>query len=487
MKNLEKQVKLAQSFNDSIEYKLLKSKNKDISLLNNIKNERNKLNQKHLEVLKIKEEYELHDSKDYPSWIFCEQSVMEFYNFTYETLHNDILPLEKKDNRQNILENTSDKGEYYFKIKDRLINKSELIHYQKLKEELLEYLNNLFKDLFTENNYNTFKYCKSILDENKKNKKKIFIVKNSIQNLEDQTGINISKFFSVNWNLLELYIPIKKSQQRKNKGIDFEFDLHIDKISDYTNKIIDEDKYICQTINKITYKGISILTGEVNQQHLIYKQNSDESYQKKWSVLSNEQRIDRLKDYCNHFILNKIFIKSISTTLENLKEQNKINTSFVFESESILINKLYNLIHDKYINNILKYKHIKWNIKTGVVENIHNIYFEIDLQDDNNIILCPKFKEISPSITKNKISSSKSLFNLKSNIENTNDLLIKFIIDSIKNYKGDDYQQLKTNLINNCIEKVKNKLKVNKITNSDKEFIITQYNLFYDEIINEIR
>lgn len=481
----EKQIKLAQSFNDGIEYKLSKHTNKDIkSILTNIKSDREKQNDKHLEFLKVKNEYENSDSKDFPAWIFCENSVIDFYKLKDEELLQNILPLDKIDNRKIFLENSDDKGIYYFKVRDRLMNKSDLNIYIKSKDELLKYLFKLFGDLFTETHYNIFKNCKNILDENKKNKKKIYIVKNNLQVLEDETGINISKFFSVNWNLPELYIPIKKSQQRKNKGIDFEFDLKIDKISDFNNKIIQEDKYIYQTLHKIQYKCVGILTGNI--QILSYKQNSDVSYQKKWSELSVDQRLDRIKDYCNHFIINKIYLKTIKTNLETIKEKNNINTSLSFENENILIDKLYNLLSDKYTNNILKYKQIKWNLKQGIIELIQNVILDIELKDNDNIIIKPDFKGETNSVIKKKISSSKSLTNLKCNIENINEILIKFIVDSIRKYSDDDYSILKEKLLDNCLEKIKDKLKVNKITLTDKEYIVNQYNIFFDEIIKEI-
>lgn len=481
----EKQIKLAQSFNDGIEYTVSKRKNKDVtSILTNIKTDREKQNEKHLEFLKIKNEYENSDSKEFPAWIFCENSVLEFYKFTDEELRKNILPLDKTDYRKLFLENSIDKGLYYFKIRDRLINKSELNMYMQLKDELLEYLFKLFGDLFTETHYNIFKNCKNILDQNKKNRKRMYLVKNNLQILEDETGINISRFFSVNWNLPELYIPIKKSQLKKNKGIDYEFDLRIDKISEYNDKIMQEDKYIYQNLNKIQNHCVSILTGNV--QILSYKQNSDNSYKKKWSELSTEQRLDRIKDYCNHFIINKIYLKSIKNSLETIKEQHNISTTLTFENENMLIDKLYNLLSDRYTNNILKYKQIKWNIKQGIIDLIQNVILDIEFKDNDIIIINPNFREGVKSIIKKKISSSKSLTNLKSNIENINEVLIKFIVDSIKKYSENDYSALKEKLLDNCLEKIKSKLKVNKLTLTDKEFIVNQYNIFFDEIIQEI-
>ncbi len=322
----ERQIKLAQSFNDNIEFRLLKhnKSSQSTDTLNNIKSERLKQNEKHLIFLNIKNEYDKSDSKEYPSWIFCESTVLDFYKFTNIDLKTNILPLEKIDSRREILENTIDKGDYYFKVRDRLYYKSELNKYISLKNDLLDYLYKMFKDLLTENNFNTFKYCKSILDDSKKNKKKLYIIKNNIQILEDETGINISKFFSVNWNLPELYIPVKKSEKKKNKGIDFEFDLKIDKISEYSNKIIQEDKYIYQTINKIQQKGVSILTGNISDENIIYKQTIDVSFQKKWSELNEEQKIDRLKDYCNNFVINKVYVKLLKTFIQEKKKKTRL-------------------------------------------------------------------------------------------------------------------------------------------------------------------
>ena len=480
----EKQVKLAQSFNDGIEYKILKRKN-NVEALTTIKADREKQNENHLEFLKIKNEYDIADSKEYPSWIFCEPSVLDFYKFTIADLKTNILPLDKIEDRKNLLDSTADKGQLFFDVRDRLLSKSELNKYLQAKEDVLEFLYRLFKDLFTEHNYNTFKYCKSMLDEGKKNKKKLYVIKNNIQVLEDETGINISKFFSVNWNLPELYIPIKKSQQKKNKGIDFEFDLRIDKISEFSNKIIQEDKYIYQTLNRIQQKTISILTGN-SDETLIYKQNSDDDLKKKWSELSDEQRLDRIKDYCNHYIINKIYLKTIDGELERFKDEKKITTSFVFENESTLIDKLYKLLLDNFKSENLKYRQIKWSTKNGIIETITNFSLTVELKDECNIILTPMFKETDKSLKKKKISSSKSLIGLKSNIENINEILVKFILNTITNYNGDDYDKLKDDNIEPCLERIKFKLKLNKITNVDKDFIVKNYNTFFKEILEEI-
>jgi hypothetical protein len=486
VKAKERQLKLTQNINDGIEYKILKRKNINaVDVINNIKNEREKQNEKHLEFLKLKDEYDKLDSKEYPAWILCESSVVEFYKLTNDILMN-ILSLDKLDERIQFLQDSSDKGEFYFKVRDRLINKSDLIVYQNLKNELLDYLYKLFKDLFTENHYNTFLFCKNVLNEPKKNKKKLYIIKNNIQLLEDETGINISKFFSVNWNLPELYIPIKRSQQRKLKGIDFEFDLRIDKISEYSNKIIQEDKYIYQTLNKIKFKTISIITGEKNQENSSYKQNCDDNLKKKWSELTIEQKIDRFKDYCNHFIINKVFLNSIKEELETLKEKNNITTSFNFENENTLINKLYNLLVENHNNGHLKYKQIKWNVKNGIIEYIQNIKLQIEIQNDINIIINPTFILQNETLKKKKISSSKSILSLKSNIEYINDMLLKYIFNILINHDNEDFDDLKELHLEKSIELIKSKLKLNKITISDKEYICKQYNIFFDEILEEI-
>ena len=57
---------------------------------------------------------------------------------------------------------------------------------------------------------------------------------------------------------------------------------------------------------------------------------------------------------------------------------------------------------------------------------------------------------------------------------------------TITNYNGDDYDKLKDDNIEPCLERIKFKLKLNKITNVDKEFIVKNYNTFFKEILEEI-
>jgi hypothetical protein len=110
----------------------------------------------------------------------------------------------------------------------------------------------------------------------------------------------------------------------------------------------------------------------------------------------------------------------------------------------------------------------------------------LELKDDLNIIITPIFTLQNEVIKRKKISSSKSILSLKSNIENINDLLLKYIFNLIINYQNTDFEKLKELQLEKAIDIIKSKLRVNKITNSDKEYMVKQYNLLFDEILEEV-
>ena len=75
-----------QYFNDSLKYHILKHKKLETSdALKNIKNDRAKKNEEHLESLKIQEKYFSLDPVEIPGIIFCDESIISFYNINQKT------------------------------------------------------------------------------------------------------------------------------------------------------------------------------------------------------------------------------------------------------------------------------------------------------------------------------------------------------------------------------------------------------------------
>ena len=456
-------VKQVQYFNDSI------ASSNDPEKYKKIKQERVKKEKDHNEFIKYKQEYEFKDSKEYPGFIFCDENIIKFYKINSESL-KEIIQIENNgefiSKRTELLKNSSDKGEFFLEFKKRL-DGGLLAKYKKEKEEFELSLFKMFKDLLISNLYIQFENTIGLINEylkNKKNPYKVYVIKEKLSFLQEETSLNISKFFSIYWNLPELLIPLKKTNN-KNKGVYLQFDYQIDSLNDFYSKINNEEKWIVMTNNDLKNKIIEILlnTDIVNEND--WKQKTNDDISSKWSLLTNEQKKDKLKSFCEYFIYNKKYIDLNQDQKEN---QNEINDILK------LIENLYKVLLIHFDNKTLKYKQIRWNNVKKIIENIKGL--ELNLENYEFTL------NIDKKSIKRKITKSKNLTKSKYNVEKINDFLLIEICNL--SFKLDfEQKEFKEKNLLVVLEKIKGILNITRYINSDKEFIIKQYNDFYDIVL----
>jgi predicted RNA-binding protein YlxR (DUF448 family) len=194
----------------------------------------------------------------------------------------------------------------------------------------------------------------------------------------------------------------------------------IDLISQYTCLIEQKEQRIKFEKNTINNLKESLFNELENNIQRIGK------YFKKWSILTLDEQNDRLFEFCN------------ST------------------KRPLLYNTLIN--HDRTELNRL----IKWNIKTGLINIIDNITQDEDGNYGNYVI-------------KNKTSirktSKKTIFN-KDNEKIINEELLYIICVNLDNEVELDNDSI--------ILKIKEKLKIKKMSNDDKVAIINRYTEMYN-------
>lgn len=445
-------VKQVQYFNDSI------ASGNNPEKFKKIKEERVKKEKDHNEFIKYKQEYEFKDSKEYPGFIFCDESIIKFYKI--ETEFKELIKIENISKRIELLENSEDKGEYFLQYKNRL-NGDLLTKYKKEKEEYEESLFKMFKDLLISDLYiqfeNIIELIKEYTNNKKKNPYKIYVIKEKLIFLQEETSLNISKFFSIYWNLPQLLIPLKKTNN-KNKGVYLHFDFQIDSLNNHYSKIINEDKWVILTNNNLKNKIIEILLN-TEKESGDWKQKTDNNLSSKWSILTNEQKKEKIESFCKFYIYNKKYI-------DLLKEKEDD-----FDSEK-LINNLNKVLLEHFENKTLKYKQIRWNNVKKIIENIKGL----EIQNEEFVL------NVDEKSIKRKITKSKNLTKSKINIEKINDFLLNFICNLINSKEFEEKEFKEKNLLVS-LERIKDILNITRYINTDKEFIIKQYYTFYDIIL----
>jgi hypothetical protein len=183
-------------------------------------------------------------------------------------------------------------------------------------------------------------------------------------------------------------------------------------------------------------------------------------YFKKWSELNNEERTDRFNSYAVYFVDKKMIQTQIISTSE--REE--------------MIEKFTNSLNDWYQSKRLKYRYIKWNIKSGIIETIKDISY--DLQTKTFTFTSNETdNEKKKSSIKKRTVVTKTIFT-KENDKIINETILLFIL---KESEIGDLEKDETTK-DKCFNSVKEKLKLKRITTDDKKQLDSKYNEIYSVV-----
>jgi len=146
-------------------------------------------------------------------------------------------------------------------------------------------------------------------------------------------------------------------------------------------------------------------------------------------------------------------------------------------------NKIVNLINELKILILegfdrIKYKNLKWNVMSGIIENINCLKYDDKKQ---TFFLTVEKEVIKATQTNKKISSIRTILNKETN-KIINEELMKFLIVAKKQdqLKEENIKDLKDNLLH----KIKDKLKLKRIMVNDRTEIYKKFDEIYNMIFN---
>ena len=467
-----KEIKKVQMTNDSIKYNGVKNKPNSRELMNEVKTNREKA-QKNFEKIKdientyIESELKL-ELGNVPGSLFFYKDIKNKYGLCSCIKIEELV----KENRLKWLSEQKDSGDLYYNCYNRFFNKSSYNSLINKLNELNTDINNIHSEIFSEKQFeiyndiikdiNEYKECKI---KTKKIKDKFKIIINNISILVLETGLN-SAFI----NYLESYFDIvlysnnivsfsKSNKLSKENNVVLLIEIYNQKVEEYkdTKECINvENKYINNTLLDIKKQ----LNEYLVEQDIIESKKKEKiqyigKYFKKWSLLSEIERLERYDAYATFFV--KTNLLKCDLIQEDQKE--------------IEINKVKALLKSNFKN--IKFKNIKWNIINGIIEKIYILkYDEIKKEC---FIEISKESEIKPK----KISSIKTILS-KQNEKIINEEIIKIIVKNKSKEQSLKISELKEN----CIELLKIKLLIKRITSNDKTLIFKKFDDIYSVIMN---
>jgi hypothetical protein len=451
--------------NNSLEYHRIKNKANSTELLNELKKKREKAQHDFEKMEEIEEKYLKDEDKlcpELPGFLFFHRDIVETYGrCPYIFIEDNI-----KENRLSWLDNQEDNGQLYRYLYDKYILKVEHNILLKQKEDMEFYFTKFHKDYLSESQHELLSLSDEYLKEyilssvkTKKIKDKLKIIINNISNIVIETGLNINEYIS---SLHGIYIPVNIRKSDFIEHGEFMEKIYNEKVIEYKN-IIEQIETSTRFLNNSTNNLKQELYQHIyNQKHLKKNTKSQTGkYFKKWSQLTDEEKLDRYYSFVEYFI-SKYLVESELVKGDDI---------------DVMINNVKKLIDDNY--NQFKFKDIKWNVKGGIIEQIMPLRFK---EEDISFYIQEKTVEKEKEkIKPKKISSVRTLFN-KETEKVINEELVMYILYLKKNkkLKSDNLKAIKDEFI----EKLKLKLHIKRVTVNDKIEVFKKFDDIYNVISN---
>jgi hypothetical protein len=491
---------------DSINFGAAKKKNtaEAMDKAKQAKVQREDTRLQYLEYQRMEQEYLEHDIETLPGCLFLNKNVLKEYGlcpyidiFTEETI-GDKETLKTK--RIEWLESKDNNGKLYYDLYKELFQKDSLKKFIDEKVCLETEIDNYIINLLTDSQIDMYKDCQNFIKEymschikTKRIKERFKVMINTLSILYSETGIEMHSYFSYRYGLT-IVINILDCKKQLSISDKLQRSISIERFQDYLERYknalqnVDRmEKYTINTLNNLKMDLYYYLTDKQNflTKHDILEVKrlgikQEGKYFKRWSLLTDEERIERFYSYTVFYVdKNLIEPKLIDKTLR--EDQ---------------VKKLNDLLSESFIQKRLLYKHINWNIKRGIIENVkilrynNDNIFCLDIpeplksvgQDDNENVT--QDESSTTRTAKNEKDSGKKKISVRTIITKDiekiiNEELLYFILKRVQNGVVEPVKEDKDAFG----ERIKTKLKIKKIMVTDKTKIYEKY----DEIFNVVK
>ena len=457
---------------DNLDFRAAKKRNNSEAMDNakKAKEQRELLRKTYLESQEIEKKYLEIDSKIVPGNLFLHEDVIKKYGLCpfINVKENEIgKEIEKK--RLEWLESTDDKGELYYNLykdfyENTIIN-SLLKEKQKIEDSIEEFIKKSLSPSQNEIYNDSVSLLQDYIKCNIKSKRIKERYKNFVNNMSilySETSFTLHNYLSLKYNIPIIVNIINKNENKLNKQEKMvkiisieEFENLVEEFSKIDKSLEQKSKFNMNIIKNINSNLYYYLTN--NQEFLktvsINKKQNDiftqkGKYFKRWILLSNDEKLERFYSF------SEFFVKKCGC-------------------DNNLIEKLYNLLKNDFLEKRIVYRDYIWNVKSGIIENVKILRYDKEKEDFILKYTTSKKKESSKESSK-KVSTKTII---TKNIEKIiNEELLYFIVKKLKNNK-----ETETEVKNKeeFFDHIKEKLSVKKINKTDKEIINKTYDNIY--------
>lgn len=465
---------------DTMEFKGAKNSKQRQDSAKEAKKQREKLKEDYMEYMKKEEIYLKHDPKNLPGYLFLHQDILDNYGLC------PYINIEESDNREINIESIEqirrewlltqgDKGKLYYDLFDNLINKKELDTLikerdeseEKLKSSILENMSDSQLELYEKSIVYIDEYIGNVI-KTKKLKEKMKMVINNMSILNAELKLPIHEFLTIKYNtqIVANDVDIIKKEDNESKMIAFyKLESFLSDMNIYKEKIEligQKNRYIVNIMKNLKNELYLYLTDQksfTNTNKKVIVQSG--KYYKRWILLTEDEKSERFNSFCNYYVEKFMIQEGILS--EYLKQET--------------VDKLEKMIKDAFISKKMVYRDYVWNANRGVLERIKILRYD---RDKNEFFL--KFSKVNNQVnnvqnkTRIKKKSSTRTIISKVNEKIINEEILYFLVKNGCNNTKDEKEK--------CLEAIKKKMCIKKISSEDKGTINKKYDEIYEVIRN---
>lgn len=472
-----KELTNVQSMVDSIEYyQQVHRKKEDKPDIKTIKEKREQAQQDYIDTMSVQKRYEDKDPKLTPAFLFFHSNILEKYGLC------PYIQIKENDTSDNIysyrkkwLSEQEDQGKIYFDLYEKLIEKKDLrlleLHLVDIEKQFSKIVNYVLSDSQKELYNTSCEYIEEYINapvKTKRIKEKFKVITNNLSILYNETTIPLYLYLCEKYNLIIRVNNINSNSTPKIDKLSYylqEFQNLLENYKETNKKIQSTTKFIQNTINNLRFNQNHFIQHNKLPTNLMYNNINTNTikqkgnYFKKWSKLNEEERSDRFLSFSSYYVDKKLIMSQLIDN--NQREE--------------LILSLHTKLINWYEQKLLRYKYIKWNIQSGVIENISNMNYNTTSKEFE---FTGTLENKKSSEIKKKPVTTKSIFTSENEKIVNDEILIFILKEKQNNSEISDTDNKKEELF----EIIKNKLKLKRILSKDKEYL----NSKFDEIYNII-
>jgi hypothetical protein len=430
-----------------------------------VKAERDKLKEEYMEYVKNEEEYFQKDPQTLPGIVFLHDSVIEEYGVC-PYINIDCESEEIHQKRSDWLTLQEDKGATYFKLYEQLFSTKETEELEArlltIESQLLDTINKSLDssqmEIYNATLQSFVCYCDCKI-KTKIMKERLKGIVHNLSILKAESGLHIQEYWGAKYsvpvevNELTSLAPTKhdfylvevfnKLLEEYKEAID---NIHTHKkFKDNTQRYLRNELYLFLTNQKVFSSHRTVVAQQPGK------------YFRRWAILSKEEIDERFFSYAVYYIDKTIH-----------------NPSPNAETKALLLENLSKLLQESYQSKEMIYRDLKWNTTKGMIEHIKTLSYD---KDNSKFILKSSKSHLSVKTTK---SLSKRTVITKESEKVMNEEMLYFIVDLLKKDKDKDAPNETDHA--NVLERIKTKLRLKKINNSDKGVIEQKLKEMYQVI-----